>query len=73
MCNRFRRWLLSLKSPLALKAERFIYYLSRKRNSFMRNHAGTPLDWAASLNYVCVNEGKGVNLLEELALETLPQ
>ncbi|MBF0331520.1 MAG: class I SAM-dependent methyltransferase [Candidatus Omnitrophica bacterium] len=52
--------------------ERFIYYLSRKRNAFLRNHCSTPRDWCWSLNFVCVNEVKHTDVLHEIAVETTP-
>ncbi|MFH0753395.1 MAG: class I SAM-dependent methyltransferase [Candidatus Omnitrophota bacterium] len=50
----------------------FIYYLSRKRNSFLRNHGTTPRDWCWSLNFVCVNMEKHRDILQDIALETTP-
>ncbi|MGD2279475.1 MAG: class I SAM-dependent methyltransferase [Candidatus Omnitrophota bacterium] len=72
MFSRISRWLKFRNSILARSLERFIYYLSRKRNVLMRNHIGTPFIYSYSWNFICSNHKCDKTLLEHVAEYTNP-
>jgi len=72
MFSKISRWLKLRNSIFARGLERFIYYLSRKRNGLMRNHIGTPVIYSYSWNFTCINHKCDKTLLERVAEGTSP-
>lgn len=70
MLKKNRIWLESRSNSLAKMFAKILYYLGRKRNSFMRNHMGTPLQYSHAWNFVCINHKMNKTLVEIVAETT---
>ena len=60
--NRLIRWLAGV-----------VFYLGRKRNLLFRKRLGTPMRWAYTVNFWCINHKKVVSRIEEVARESSPR
>ena len=73
MLNKTSKWLKLKNNVLAKNLTGFVHYLSRKRNTFLRNHLKTPLSYAHTINFVCINYKNKKTLLEKIAEQTTPK